>query len=521
MPTTLLGAVVEPEGYVGAIAPRVLWLTFKAVDDRTVTAPVLLADGQLLRYPSSWLIRAAEANCSAATLDKRARALQRWFEYVSVFPPTPLAPDAAKKTIQLALRSYFTGFINRLAEGYEKLKWTQIQINSARIYGGHVAEFADWLTEQSGFNEMIGPDPWVPAGKRHWSEVQKRIERDILGHLLRTTQVGRGLEVVRATKLKTPRWDLGKQISRSRHDGSFDHPEARKGYRPAAMPLDDYFKLLEATRAAGNWRDLCLWLLLGAGCCRVSEALNLYATDVYFTSDCSSEARNRIGSDETLVALANPVEGLVQTADGSWVKRRDFLCNQYGLVPRNLLAINHPLFAGYKGMALGGSTDESIPELDLWPKRGWALIEWLFPLFGRMFAIAILKYRRELIKSGISSIARSRHPYLLMNVGRNCANPLTRLNVNQLLSVACRRAGIRERGPHSMRHMYGAECARLGITVGETQIRMRHGSPESTLVYYNMPREEARKRFRAADSTLVQRHQHMLGLEKDLPFRLF
>jgi hypothetical protein len=285
-----------------------------------------------------------------------------------------------------------------------------MRYGTAQIYANHVAEFADWLQMQSGFDAVINPDPWVPATSRHWSEVQKRVERDILGHLYRATREGRGLNLVRASKQHRPRWDLSHQLARSRHDGSMDHPEARVGYQPAAMPLADYLRLLRATKSNESWRNLCLWLLLGAGCCRISEALNLFATDVRRVLLASENVKSHITTDEAYVSLANPVEGLVETQSGQWLKRRDFLSERYGIVPRNLLPTENPLYAGYKGMALAGTIDSAIPELELWPERGWALVEWLFPCFGRLFAYAYLMYRRHLIQSGISVFAQCRHP---------------------------------------------------------------------------------------------------------------
>jgi site-specific recombinase XerD len=511
----------SPEGSGGIEKTFVLWLRYEAKDGRNFRAPTMFGAAQLLRYPSVWLLRAAEAMVSTATLEKRARSISRWLDYGLNFPPPKLPERATVLEIEFATRSFFSGFIAKLTEGCQELNWAPMRLGTAQIYGTHVVEFAEWLQLQSGFGHSPSPDPWVRARPRNLPEIERRIEGDLLGHLYRATREGRGLGVMRLSKYNRPRWDLKKQLSRRGSDSLIGHPDTRRGYQPAAMALDDYLNLLQSTKAAGNWRDVCLWLLLGAGCCRVSEALNLFATDVHYVLGARQNGIDAIQPDEAIVALANPVEGLIQAPDGKWIRRREFLKARYGLEPRNLLPTNDSLYAGYKGMALGGTLDCSIPELEEWPTRGWALIEWLFPSFGRFFADAHLKYRQHLVQTRLSALASEKHPYLLMNEGRSRGDPLTRFNVNQLLAVACKRAGIKERAPHSLRHLYGATCASLGIPVGETQIRMRHSSLQSTLVYYKMSRAEARAKISAADKNYSQRREQMRKLEPSMQIRLF
>jgi hypothetical protein len=223
---------------------------------------------------------------------------------------------------------------------------------------------------------------------------------------------------------------------------------------------------------------------------------------------------------EAYVALSNPVEGLVQTPDGKWIQRREYLRQRFGTLPRCLLAENDALYAGYKGMMLAGSIDAQVPEIEFWPQRGWALVEWLFPSYGRLFAQAHQNYCGQLRQLGVNAYAK--HPYLFLNIGRNRGAPMTRQNLIQQLQNDCKRAGIRKREPHSLRHMYGAACADLKIPLTETQVRMRHRSPESTLEYYNMSRGKARKLLAQADqSTFSQRRERMLQFEMTSSLRLF
>jgi integrase len=495
-------------------------LTFSDRNGDVFWGPILVGNGIPLRFPNAWLLSDASAasRVSSATLDRRARALLRWAEYTHHHPPTTLPHDATDAFVHAETVSLFQGFQRKLMSGWPERGWAVQSLRSARNYGDSISQFASWLAALPGFENSPQPDPWVKSQPPHWTTVQARHEGDMLGHLYRATKMGRGEQMQRKSRSYKPRWSLGDQQHRARSANTADlaNPEQRIGNRPSAMSIEDYQMLLASAYETKNWRNLCLWLLLGAGACRISEALNLFSSDVHFRTRPLIRGDADSSIPDAYVALANPVEGLVEVEDQQWMKRRDYLARRFGVMPRCLLPKNTTLYAGYKGMSFRGSADAELPEIQSWPTRGWALVEWLFPSFGRYFAIAWINYRNQLRAAGISE--KARHPYLLVNIDHNAGGILTRRNVSSCIESACRQAGIRVRPPHSLRHMYGNTCADLGVPLGETQIRLRHESPLSTLVYYNASRAKMRSLLALADkAATAEAQQRMLAVERGLP----
>lgn len=402
-------------------SPIEIWsLQFRTCDDRSLWAPVLVQGGRLLHYPSTWLLSSALDNFPTSTLQARANALRRFAQYFLAFRPLQLPHTATEQECKNVSTAAVVGYQNTLAQGSKKLGWRQMSLSQARVYRQWLDMFCDWLVDKSGLDPALHPNPLLQRRRpEHWEVAESRVQRDILGHLYLATKAARE-QKTRSIGEHSPTWSKRHHPFR----GNPDKPELEVARpRPPMMPIDDYYKLLAATRAQRNWRDECLWLSLGAGCARVSEALNVYATDVL--ADDKGEA---------YLALANPVEGLVEQ-QGKWIMRREFLEHRYGLIPRPLLPANDPLRAGWKGMAVGGIQVDEIPEIQLWPQRGWALVEWLFPSFGKQFWYSWTQYREQIQRLGI----RINHPYAFINLEHNVGAPLTRQNVNQLLEVACMR----------------------------------------------------------------------------------
>jgi hypothetical protein len=128
------------------------------------------------------------------------------------------------------------------------------------------------------------------------------------------------------------------------------------------MSLTDYWRLLEVEQEP---RNRLLWLLLGAGGLRISEALNMFSTDVYLQET----------TQQALIALANPLEGAVKLPHGATTTRLEYLRSEYGLAPRCSLAKSDPLHAGWKGILEGGLRDDALAELEDWARYRWTPVE--------------------------------------------------------------------------------------------------------------------------------------------------
>lgn len=434
--------------------------------------PCVMIDGRVSRPLLLWLISEAKLGASPSTLERYGHALRRFVEYY-------LASGLSMGPEQL-VRTYS----NALDQGHDLLRWRPLAPKTANGHFDAFCRFFDWLVRQKGFEHAIHPNPLVKRtmdeSERH-SHRARSAESDMLHHLYPLTKSGRGIREYRKYSGRN-RWgvrgDLPGQVA-----------QVSCGWAPSGMSVEDYIKLV---RTETNPRNRLLWLVLGAGGIRISEALQLFASDI--TLDATTH--------EALVALANPVKGKVVSPGGKTIERREFLSKNYGLVPRCMLPRNNPLHVGWKGMLEGGFDDQQRPHLADWRNYRWSLLEWMMPMFGRMAWTAHVEYMR------IRTEVRPDHPYYFVNVEKNTGEPMSRTNAKQLLATACRRTGIKLHSPHKLRHMYGNYLAGIGMPMAEVQIMMHHRSAASTATYYRVKRDVARERLaRAEKQTILSKHE--------------
>lgn len=447
---------------------------------RSMCVPSVIVNGRIARMPLAWISSHLIAGGTPSTADRYAQGMARFIAYF-------LGSKELKSAAEI-LREYDV----ELREGPvgARAGARRLSGKTASNYFDVLNLFCDWLVAQPGAETLLHPNPSIRtrmsvAERKYRSELNR--QRSMLAHLYSLTKEGKGLKATRRIK------------SRSRHSrrgasftGIGENQIARGGITPAGYPLEDYWRLIEAET---NPRNRAIWLLLGGGGLRISEALNMFGTDIFYQAS----------THEAVVALANPVEGLVEIADSSYAQRQDYLDFKYGLKPRCLLAKNDPKHAGWKGMLETGLIDGGLVELEDWPRRRWALTEWLLPVLGRMFWKAHLEYVHQ-----IRNVRRN-HPYYLINLTRNVGAPITRSAVGQILRHSCKAAGIKYRSPHKLRHTYGNKLADWGIPLSTAQMMMRHVSALSTMVYYRASRKTTRTQL--AKVELLSLHERRQLLE--------
>ena len=456
---------------------QILNLTFVDGAER-LRVPCLILDGQVSRPVLAWIISEAKTGATPSSLERYAQSMRRFTEYYLCFGQEQHGEALIRR------------FSMALEDGCPALGWSPLAGRTADNYFSAVNQFCDWLVLQPGFEEVEHPNPEIlvsmSPSERATAEARSQ-QTSMLHHLYSLTKQGQGLKPVRKVQRRKNRYKRSGQGI-----GCLDNPQsAPVGFRPLGMTLDEFWRLLETEK---NPRNRIVWLLLGAGGLRVSEALNMFATDVFFQNS----------TQQALIALANPVEGSVLLPDGSRMMRAEYLRQRYSLISRCLLPKSDPLHAGWKGIMEDGLRDDSLPEIEEWSERRWVLVEWLLPVFGRMFWRTHLEYMAAI--RGM----RPKHPYYIVNMARNAGEPVTRSGVVQCLATACRRAGIKVRRPHRLRHMYGNCLADWGIPLSTAQVMMRHASPASTLVYYRASRSVTRKKLMEAEQLSLRDRQALL-----------
>jgi integrase len=192
------------------------------------------------------------------------------------------------------------------------------------------------------------------------------------------------------------------------------------------------------------------------------------------------------------VVLADPKEGKFEWISFSNKKRNDsraaFLLERYDLSPRNNLAQNHPMHAGWKGMlADDGTRKESI-------------VNWLREDAGILFGILHSEYIRT-----VRAHLPDGHPYYFVNEkpGVHYGQPLKLSNAAKAFNRAAIRVGLSTTlpgvNPHGARHFFGFYCASvLRLPIETTQRLMHHQSLQSTEIYYALTNETVRNELISA-----------------------
>lgn len=444
-------------------AVTIITLPFRQGNE-LIESPCVLVDGKVSGLMTQWLAVQALHGSSPSTLEQYAYGLRRFTEYY-------LTKGGVSTPEELVY-----GFSRALDQGDKALHWEPLEGKTASRYFDTFCMFFDWVTTLPEFKNYAHPNPLVDREMTPHERVvdqARNRQSDMLHHLYPLTKRGQGIRTMRKYP-QSNRW------SRSSSGPALPIDQPGAGWAPAGMHLHDYVRLIKEEPEP---RNRLLFLALGAGAARISEALQIFASDVYYDHS----------THEAIVALANPVKGMVLLPSNRTVERRQFLADKYGTRPRCLLPRNHPLHVGWKGIFEGGFDDQERPVLADWRNRRWSLMEWMMPVFGRMFWSAHVEYMKT------RAAMRPKHPFYFVNLEKNKGAPLTRSAAKQLLSAACTRLGIQRHSPHKLRHMYGNYLAEIGMSLADAQIMMRHRNPASTLVYFRVKRSVARERLTLAE----------------------
>jgi hypothetical protein len=409
--------------------------------------PVLVCpEGKILREPSRWLLDLAKDGKSQSLLDQYSYAMARYYDFWCHYHASFQGLDLLRE------------FWRALRQGDPNLGWTPINKRSAKYYVNGVGLFTDWYCDRAG---SVNPNP-MEEKHAPWfvllNHFNRRMKTDLLGHLFSTTKLGQCM-------VQTRRFDItGADDKRMRGAGKV---------RPKRIfKLENFHKLLLEERSPLR---LMLWLLLGPGGLRISEALQLFTSDVMY-DERTKEARIR---------LADPRNGEIITKSlGKEIKmtREAFLFQRYNLLPRELLSKRKSLWCGWKGMQVHNPEDNT------------AEVIWLHSFYGQMAWQAHTVYMRE------RALANPQHPWYLANLSRNIGHPMTYKNAGQLLKHACQRLHLPlPHNLHSLRHLYGDVTANLlKMALQDVKVGLRHSSILSTMVYTEPSTATVRANLHAA-----------------------
>lgn len=210
-------------------------------------------------------------------------------------------------------------------------------------------------------------------------------------------------------------------------------------------------------------RDALVAILMNKGGLRLSEALQLWVTDVVEDPDAAQHAA---------VEVVHPEHGAcnLQWRGRSYSKRSDYLRGVYGLEPRTRLPLRDPHALGWKS------------------RFSTLRVYWFEPYWGQVFWRLWRRYLHS-----TAAVKRS-HPYAFVMRTTGGWQPLTIDAYRKAYERGIFAAGLVPPGgcdmkaagltPHGCRHAYGDRARnRGGLDEKVVMVMMHHASPESQEVY--------------------------------------
>ncbi len=431
-----------------------------------VSLPVLIVRGEVLRAAVTYARNLAVGGASQSSLSKAVRAIGLLLDFWNTaWERKPLNEMQGPRFLSAFFNGLLRGTIGS-AGPESHLNWKPCGLETAKAILGRANAFLDFYQREFGSPDLNKSDVSRASWREQQASYNRQLKYNLLAHLFPHTQIGRGLKKRRAFTPISIRSSKSEQAKQVRMEDAF--------------PADRFGGLVTTARTT---RDKILYLLLGAGGMRGSEACGLFLHDVQPTAP-----------DQGRVILADPEFGAVlgsvdDTAPPRLMSRYEFLKNRYQLLPRNRLPKSDPLHLGWKGMLIEDG------------ERRWSEVLWLAPAFERLFWHLHANYMRE-----IRSWVGDRHPYYFVSLrGDSYGEPLKLGNIRILFRQACARLGIyKQSNLHSLRHFYGMFAANvLNVPVEVIQEMMHHMSIESSRVYARLRSDVVRSYLRDAFDKLT------------------
>jgi len=414
------------------------------------TLPILIVNGCPVKEQVHYVRYLQQSARSQSSLLAVTNSIGLLCDFWRLVWKVPVTEDTATAFTAALWEALFTG--------NSALGWEPVRYMTANMRLEGINKFQDFCHTDYG-HPAVNPqhlEAMSPA-ELEWVENQQRLT-NLFFHLTPATKtLGHATKKVRAF---TP-VGAGRRFMAS-------HMPVK------CFPVDHYGPLISTTRSV---RDKLLWILLGMGGLRASETLHLFLGDIGQASDGTAQ-----------VVIGDSQRGLYPVLPGSTVTQttREALLLSQGLKPRDKLAKNDPLFAGWKGMLIeDGKTLSSS-------------VHWLLPEYGRYFwelHTQYLKCFRLLIPQT--------HPYYFVSLNKGSyGEPLKLSNLGSLFRAAAARIGvISPQNPHSLRHFYGSFAHDiLEIPMPTVQHCMRHKSIASSEVYAKISSNTIREQLAAGHS---------------------
>lgn len=363
-----------------------------------------------------------------------------------------------------------SGTISEDGEDPSNLFWLPRRTINVNVILSHISNFSDWLADSQGINAINPRTDKLDTLERRiaFAAWYNKNQSQFLGHL--KTE---GIATLKQRKLIQHR-----QLVKANNNAiSFDETLFQKFFRDGMGNRND-------TRVA--IRDCLIILLMHGAGVRISEAMNLWLTDVY--QDPKDE-------NSVLIKLYHPELG---RAPNGWkspngdTHRAAYLKYKYNLTPRNRQYGS--AFLGWKGVTVEN-------------KDNYIQLHWHPSFYGHLFKKLWMMYLKHLL------ITPRNHPYAFVSFSKSSlGEPYTINAFNDNYRAAIKRIGLEPSkqdglSPHAHRHAYARRLADKNIEPIFIKSALHHSDISSQIVYTSPGEQQISDLLSEASKNLDQENK--------------
>lgn len=435
---------------------------------REVLLPVLLTENGILishlRYLAKWQSRSQSwRNCSVL-------ALTLLIKYIHA---NQSAFDDPTKLLESFTHCLFLGTVNPddLTDP-SGLYWEARSWEDANNLLHHVTAYTDYLALQPGHDgKLINPFRRATGyeERMNWCAYYHRKSNVFLNHLDDSDAVKARNKMAREVfGRRLPAWDVDeyKRFPEERIEDLLQKGFIRRDLQRHQEEYDPEYLI--------DYKSILITMLMHWGGIRKSEAVGIYAEDVFFDPT----------NQNAIVRVYHPSIG--ESPNKKYRNRREYLAKRYHLKPRTDYPSSERIHLGWKGAVI--QKKGGFFKVEFRPESKAVEFNDLFQKY--------LKYQR------VKPPKHADHPYAFTTttgMPENIKN-FQRLHKAAVLRIGLTPAKYEGTTEHGHRHAYGYRLhERYGYEPIEIQKLMHQKHKDSCLVYIQPSSKDLRKKMKVVD----------------------
>ena len=352
------------------------------------------------------------------------------------------------------------------------LYWEARSWDDANNLLHHVTQYTDELARQDGHDgKLINPFRRATGyeERMNWCAYYHRKVNVFLNHMDNSDDVKARNKMAREVfGRKLYAWDVEevKRFPEERIEDLFRHGFIRRDLQRRQDEYEPEYLI--------DYKCILITMLMHYGGVRKSEALGIYAEDIFF------DPKNH----HAIVRIFHPSIG--EAPDSKYRNRREYLAKRYLLKPRTDYPSSQRIHLGWKGAVI--QKKGKFFNVEFYPPEKAVEFNDYFQKY--------IKYQR------VKPLKHADHPYAFTTITgmpENIKN-FQRLHKAAVLRIGLKPAKYEGTSEHGHRHAYGYRLHdEYGYTQGEIQKLMHQKNIDSCLVYVQPTSKDIRNKMRVVD----------------------